>query len=76
MTSEDGRYVLTIALPFVSKEQLSLTRAAEELTISVGSFRRSIILPHMLHGLRTLGAKLEGNKLRIAFGEAPEEESR
>ncbi len=75
VTREDGRYVLTIALPFVSKEQLSLTRAAEELTISVGSFRRSIILPHMLHGLRTLGAKLEGDKLRIAFGEAPEEES-
>jgi len=74
VTSEDGRYVLTIVLPFVSKEQLSLTRAGDELTINVGSFKRSIILPRILHGLSTLGAKFEGNKLRIAFGEALGEE--
>ena len=66
--------MLTIALPFVSKEQLSLTRAGDELTISVGSFKRSIILPRILHGLSTLGAKFEGDKLRIAFGEGLEEE--
>jgi hypothetical protein len=40
----------------------------------VGSFKRSIILPRMLHGLSTLGARFEGNKLRIVFGEAPQEE--
>jgi len=40
----------------------------------VGSFKRSIILPRILHGLSTLGAKFEGDKLRIAFGEALEEE--
>jgi arsenite-transporting ATPase len=74
VTNEDGRYVLTIALPFVSKEQLSLTRSGDELTINVGSFRRSIILPRMLQGLSTLGAKFEGNKLRIVFGEGLEEE--
>jgi arsenite-transporting ATPase len=74
VTNEDGRYVLAIALPFVSKEQLSLTRVGDELTVNVGSFRRSIILPHILHGLSTLGAKLEGNKLRIVFGEASQEE--
>ncbi|MGQ9572693.1 MAG: ArsA family ATPase [Dehalococcoidia bacterium] len=74
VTSEDGRYVLTIALPFVSKEQLSLARAGDELIINVGSFKRSIILPRLLHGLSTLGAKFEGNKLRIAFGEASQEE--
>jgi len=74
VTNEDGRYVLTIALPFVSKEQLSLTRAGDELTISVGSFKRNIILPRILRGLSTLGAKFEGDKLRIAFGETSEGE--
>ncbi|MCJ7509935.1 MAG: TRC40/GET3/ArsA family transport-energizing ATPase [Dehalococcoidia bacterium] len=74
VTREDGRYVLTIALPFVSKEQISLMRAGEELVVSAGSFKRSIILPRMLHGLSTLGAKFEGTKLRIAFGEASREE--
>ena len=66
--------MLTIALPFVSKEQISLMRAGDELLVSVGSFKRSIILPRMLRGLRTLGAKFEGNKLCIAFGEASREE--
>jgi arsenite-transporting ATPase len=74
VTNEDGRHVLAIALPFVSKEQLSLTRVGDEITVNVGSFRRNIILPHILHGLSTLGAKLEGNKLRIVFGEASREE--
>jgi arsenite-transporting ATPase len=74
VTSEDGGYVLTIALPFVSKEQLSLMRAGDELTINVGSFKRNIILPRMLQGLSTLGAKFEGDRLRIAFGEASQEE--
>jgi arsenite-transporting ATPase len=74
VTREDGRYVLTIALPFVSKEQISLMRAGDELLVNVGSFKRSIILPRMLHGLRTLGAKFEGNKLCIAFGEASQGE--
>ena len=31
---------------------------------------RSIILPRMLHGLRTIGAKFEDDKLCIAFGGA------
>ena len=35
---------------------------------------RSIILPRMLHGLRTIGAKFEGDKLCVAFGEALREE--
>jgi arsenite-transporting ATPase len=50
-------------------------RQGDELIINVGSFKRSIILPRVLHGLSTLGAKFEGNKLRIAFGEASEEDS-
>jgi arsenite-transporting ATPase len=74
VTSEDGRYVLTIALPFVSKEQLSLMRQGDELIVNAGSFKRSIILPRVLHGLDTLGAKFDGNKLRIAFGQPSEEE--
>jgi hypothetical protein len=31
---------------------------------------RSIILPRMFHGSRTLAAKFEGHKLCIAFGGA------
>jgi arsenite-transporting ATPase len=73
VVNEDGRYVLTIALPFVTKEELSLVRNADELVVHAGNFKRNIILPHLLQGLPVLGAKFEGNKLRISFGEASSE---
>ena len=69
VVNEDGRYVLTIALPFVTKEELSLVRNADELVVHAGNFKRNIILPHLLQGLPALGAKFEGNQLRISFGE-------
>lgn len=74
VVSEDGRYVLTIALPFVTKEELSLVRNADELVVHAGNFKRNIILPHLLQGLPALGAKFEGNQLRISFGEESRED--
>jgi arsenite-transporting ATPase len=73
VVNEDGRYVLTIALPFVAKEELSLVRNADELVVHAGNFKRNIILPHLLQSLPALGAKFEGNKLRISFGEKSRE---
>ena len=69
VVNEDGRYVLTIALPFVTKAELSLVRNADELVVHAGNFKRNIILPHLLQSLPALGAKFEGNQLRISFGE-------
>jgi len=37
--------------------------------VHAGNFRRNITLPHLLQGLPALGAKFEGNQLRISFGE-------
>ena len=64
---ENGYYVLTIPLPFATKEQLSITKSEEEIVVQVGNLKRNIILPHTLAGLRVSGAKLEGDKLRIRF---------
>jgi len=73
VVNEDGRYILTIALPFVTKEELSLVRNADELVVHAGNFKRNIILPHLLQSLPVLGAKFEGNQLRISFGEESRE---
>ena len=73
VVNEDGRYILTIALPFVTKEELSLVRNADELVVHAGNFKRNIILPHLLQSLPALGAKFEGNQLRISFGEKSRE---
>ena len=41
-------YLLKMNLPFASKEDVHLTRAGDELAISVGNFRRNTILPRAL----------------------------
>jgi arsenite-transporting ATPase len=64
---QDGGYVLTLDLPFTSKEQVSLLRNADELVLQVGSWRRNLVLPRALVDAETKGAKFEGNTLRIDF---------
>lgn len=64
---ENNFYVLTLPLPFVAKEDISLMRSGDELIVRAGRHRRNIILPQVLLGLSIEGAKFEGDKLRIRF---------
>lgn len=64
---EDKHYVLTLTLPFTSREQVSLMQSGDELTIQVAGFRRNVILPRSLVGLTISEAKLEASKLKIRF---------
>lgn len=64
---EDGQYVLTLAAPFVTKEEISLSQVGDELVAQVGNFKRNIILPRALAGMESQGAKLEGDRLTIRF---------
>lgn len=64
---EDEHYTLTLTLPFIEKEDISLLRSGDELVVQVGNFKRNIILPHALAGLAATGARFEGSKLRIQF---------
>ena len=64
---EDGGYVLTLDLPFTSKEQVKLLRNGDELVLQVGSWRRNLVLPRALVGAAAKGAKFEGNTLRVDF---------
>lgn len=63
----DHGYLLKLHLPFVSKEAIHLTRKADELAISIGNFRRNIILPHVLSVLDVQSAKFEEDNLVIHF---------
>ena len=65
---EDGTYLLTLNLPFASKEQIALSQVGDELTVQVGAYRRNLILPRALAVAESEGAKLEGNRLTIRFG--------
>ena len=62
----DG-YALKLRLPFISKEDVNLSRSGDELAISIGNFRRNVILPRSLAALQVKKAKFEGERLVIMF---------
>ncbi len=64
---ENGDFVLSLELPFTSKEQVKLNRNADELVVQVGSWRRNLILPRVLVGAQTRTAAFEGDTLKIHF---------
>jgi len=63
----NGRYILSLNLPFVEKSDLDLTQKGEELIVRAGAFKRNILLPRVLLHHSILGAKFEGERLRITF---------
>ena len=60
-------YVVSLELPFASKEAVSLSRDGDELIIGVGSWRRSLLLPRALINARTKGARMDGHLLQVEF---------
>ncbi len=64
---EDGYYVLTLRLPFITKGDISLLKNGDELIVQVANYKRNIILPHTLASLTVKEAKFEEEKLRIRF---------
>ncbi|MEL7235748.1 MAG: hypothetical protein AAGK74_14690, partial [Chloroflexota bacterium] len=64
---KDGTYKLSVALPFVEKDDLDLYRSRDELTLRVGPYRRNIVLPHALWNLEIADAKFDKSTLNIRF---------
>ncbi len=60
-------HLLRLKLPFLRKEGVDLFQRGEELVVSVGNFRREIVLPRALVGLEVTGAKAEEGALVIRF---------
>lgn len=70
---EDGRYILLLKLPFVSKEALKLTRSGDELVVHIGNQKRNIVLPRVVAGLDVESAKAEEGEVRVVFAPKAEE---
>ena len=64
---EDKHYVLSLTMPFTSKEKISLVQSGDELTVQVAGFRRNVILPRVLIGWTASEARLEEGRLKIKF---------
>jgi len=67
----DGGYVLSMRLPFVSRDDMDIHRRGEELLVRVGSYKRNLVLPATLQRLDVGGANFVGDQLEVSFA-APE----
>lgn len=65
-SSEGGRRLVQ-ALPFGQRDELSLARRDDELIVSVGPYRRAIVLPDSLRTRRVADARLEDGELVVDF---------
>jgi arsenite-transporting ATPase len=63
----DGGYVMRIPLPLTDKTKIDLYRATDELTLSVGSYHRNIVLPRALWPLEIGEARLQDGTLSVSF---------
>ena len=64
-------YVLSMRLPFVSRDEMDIHRRGEELFIRVGSYKRNLILPQTLKRMVVREANFAGDHLEILFGRVP-----
>jgi arsenite-transporting ATPase len=61
------KYVLSLRLPF-AEGRLGLSRRGEELILTVGAYRRNILLPSSLRRREVEDAAFDGPLLKITFG--------
>ena len=71
VSRQNGEMVLSLELPFATKDEVKLHRHADELVITAGAWRRNLVLPRILADAPTTGAQFEGDRLRIRFAAAP-----
>jgi arsenite/tail-anchored protein-transporting ATPase len=64
---DDGRCLLYIPLPFVQGTDVKLRKRGDELFITIGNFKREMILPTVLAKRRAGGGRSHEGMLEIEF---------
>jgi len=66
--SDDGNDVeLVLSVPFTERGDVDLMRHGDEVFVTVGSYRRSVMLPDSLRRRTIRGARIHEGELRIVF---------
>jgi arsenite-transporting ATPase len=63
----DDVYVMSLRLPFTSKEEVELSSKSGELFVKVGAYRRTIMLPKALAMRHIAAAQMKDDRLEIIF---------
>jgi arsenite-transporting ATPase len=61
----DGGYEVVLNLPLVEKGSVDLSKKGADLMVPVGGYRRNVLLLDSMVRLRAVGARIDGDKLRI-----------
>jgi arsenite-transporting ATPase len=72
---EDGRYLLRLPMPFVKSSDVRLRKRGDEMFITIGNFKREMILPNVLAKMRAGTGRLVEGMLEIEFLPAKQIES-
>jgi arsenite/tail-anchored protein-transporting ATPase len=64
---ENGRYLLRIPMPFVRSTDVKLRKRGDEMFITIGNFKREMILPTVLAKMRAGSGRLVEGMLEIEF---------
>ncbi len=68
MRDEGDEVVLQISLPFVERTEVDVIRHHDEVIVTVGSYRRALVLPDSLRRRQIVGARLKEGMLDVRFG--------
>lgn len=63
----DGGYQLQLPLPFVKSDNVKLRKRGDEMFITIGNFKREMILPAVLAKRKTGNGRLRNGVLEIDF---------
>jgi arsenite-transporting ATPase len=64
---DGGVAILRLRIPFTEKAGIDLKKVGDELIVSVGGEKRTIILPSALSDLRPSGASFDEGTLKVTF---------
>lgn len=76
LREEGEEVVVEMDVPFASREELDVIRRGTELAITVGPYRRSLVLPDSLQRRPVTNASLSDGRLRIRFGQTTSRKNR
>ena len=65
--TEDGDVALVVTVPLAEKGDVEVMRHDDELFLTVGPYRRSLVLPDSLRRRTVKSAKLEEGRLSVVF---------
>lgn len=63
----DDGYLLRLPMPFVKSSEVRLRKRGDEMFITIGNFKREMILPTVLARMRATGGRLNDGVLEVRF---------